>query len=201
MALKNADVALQELLDGNQRYVAGKLTHPHQTPQHRQELLKHQAPFASILGCADSRVPPELIFDQGLGDLFVVRVAGNIVDVEAVLGSLEYAVVHLKTPLLMVLGHKACGAVKATLDAMAKNEEGTGHLRYIVNAIRPTVAEGRLQAGDLLDNAIRANVQRTVERLKNEVVFSAMVCEQKLKIIGAYYDLQSGQVELLGGTS
>jgi carbonic anhydrase len=198
MAFKNADVALQELLEGNQRYVADKSTHPRQTPQRRQELREHQGPFASILGCADSRVPPELIFDQGLGDLFVVRVAGNIVDEEAVLGSLEYAVTHLQTPLVMVLGHKACGAVKATVEAVAANTEGAGHLRYVVNAIRPAAAEGRLQAGNFLDNAIRANIHRTVKQLTEKGAdFSAMVREQKLKIIGAYYDLESGQVELL----
>jgi carbonic anhydrase len=172
MPLRNADIALQELMDGNQRYIAGKLTHPHQTVQHRQELIPHQEPLAIILGCADSRVPPELVFDQGLGDLFVVRVAGNIVDEEAVLGSLEYAVTHLNTPLLMVLGHKACGAVKATVDALATNEEGVGHLRYVVNAIQPAVAEGRIQPGDVLDNAIRANVQRTVKQLKQTGLFS-----------------------------
>jgi carbonic anhydrase len=197
MTIRNADIVLQELLDGNQRYVAGKLTHPHQTEQRRQELIPHQEPFAIILGCADSRVPPEVIFDQGLGDLFVVRVAGNIIDEEAVLGSLEYAVEHLRTPLLVVLGHKACGAVKATVEALSKNEEGEGHLRYIVNAIMPAAVEGRNKPGDVLDNAVRANVQRTVEKLKQTDPFSSAIRDQKLKIVGAYYDLGSGKVELL----
>ncbi len=198
MAITNAEAALQELLAGNQRYVAGKLTHPRQTLQHRQELRDHQAPFASILGCADSRVPPEVIFDQGLGDLFVVRVAGNIVDEEAVLGSLEYAVEHLHTPLLVVLGHKGCGAVKATLEAAAGNAEVKGHLRYVVEAIRPAAAEGRLQVGNFLDNAVRANVHRTVKQLLEKgAALASLVREQKLKVIGAYYDLDSGRVELL----
>jgi len=202
MAPIKADTALKELLDGNQRYVAGKLVHPHQTSQRSQELIPHQHPFATVLGCADSRVPPEVIFDQGLGDLFVVRVAGNIIDEEAVLASLEYAVEHLKTPLLVVLGHKACGAVKATVEALAKNEAGEGQVGIIVKAIRPAVVEARDRPGDVLDYAVRANVRRTVSRLNQTgPVLSGMVRDQKLRIVGAYYDLQSGIVELLGGAS
>ncbi len=197
MTIRNADIALKELVDGNQRYVTGKVTHPHQTEQRRQELAPHQEPLAIVLGCADSRVPPEVIFDQGLGDLFVVRVAGNIVDEEAVMGSLEYAVEHLHTSLLMVLGHKACGAVKATVEALSKNEEGEGHLKYIVNAITPAVAEGRNKPGDVLDNAVRANVLRTVGQLKQTDLFAAAIRDRRLKIVGAYYDLGNGKVELL----
>lgn len=139
-------------------------------------------------------MPPEVIFDQGVGDLFVVRVAGNVID-EVVLKSLEYAVVHLETPLLMVLGHRNCGAVKATVDAIATGKEGEGHLRHIVNAIRPAVTEVQSQSGDLLDNVIRANIQGVVKQLTS--MFLSMVREQKLKIDGAYYNLQSGRVELL----
>ncbi len=197
MTHTKADIALQELLDGNQRYVDGRQAHPHQTAQRRQELVPHQAPFAIILGCADSRVPPEVIFDQGLGDLFVVRVAGNIVD-DAVLGSLEYAAEHLKTPLLVVLGHKSCGAVRATAETIAAGQEGEGRLKYIVQAIQPAVARAQNAPGDLLDNATRFNVLSTVEQLKNLAPFlSTMVQEQKLKICGMYYDLESGKVELL----
>lgn len=202
MPMSNADSALKELLDGNQRYVAGKMKHPHQSTQHRRKLVPHQHPFASMLACSDSRVPPEVIFDQGLGDLFVVRVAGNIIDEEAVLGSLEYAVGHLNTPLLMVLGHRACGAVKATVDALAKSEEGEGHLPFIIHAIQPAVAEARKRPGDVVDNAVRANVWKAIEQLKQAgPILSAMVRNQKLKIVGAYYDLESGKVELLDGAS
>jgi carbonic anhydrase len=197
MTHTKADIALQELLDGNQRYAAGRQTHPHQTTLRRQELVPHQAPFAIILGCADSRVPPEVIFDQGLGDLFVVRVAGNIVD-EAVLGSLEYAAEHLKTPLLVVLGHKSCGAVRATAEILAAGQVGEGRLKYIVKAIQPAVARAEKAPGDLLENATRFNVLSTVEQLENLAPFlSTLVQEKKLKICGMYYDLESGTVELL----
>lgn len=199
MTLRNADSALQELLDGNQRYMAGRLTHPHQTEQRRQELVQHQEPFAVILGCADSRVPPELIFDRGLGDLFVVRVAGNIPDETAVLGSLEYAVAHLKTSLLVVLGHKGCGAVQAAVAALEANEIEAGHLGFVVNAIRPAIDQARRAGGDLLDRAIRMNVERTVDQLKKmEPILAGQVRSQELKIVGAYYDLESGRVEILG---
>jgi carbonic anhydrase len=199
MTLRKAEIALQEILEGNQRYMAGRLTHPRQTIQRRQELAQHQEPFAIILGCADSRVPPELIFDQGLGDLFVVRVAGNIPDEAAVMGSLEYAVAHLRTPLLVVLGHKGCGAVKATVEVLAAHESGEGHLGFIVNAIRPAIDEARRAGGDLLDQAIRVNVERTVNRLKEtEPILAGRVHSQELMIVGAYYDLESGRVEILG---
>lgn len=198
MTSLTADVALQELLAGNQRYVANRSTHPHQTAGHRQELRQRQEPFAVILGCADSRVPPEIVFDQGLGDLFVVRVAGNVVD-EAVLGSLEYAAEYLRTPLLVVLGHQACGAVQTTLGALAAGESGVGHMRFLVDVIQPAVAEARFQRGDLLENAVRVNVQRMVKHLRMAgPILSAQVRDRKLQIVGAYYDLASGQVEILG---
>jgi carbonic anhydrase len=198
MIIKGTALALQKLVEGNQRYLAGQLTHPHQTAQRRLELLHHQTPFAIILGCADSRVPPEVIFDQGLGDLFVVRVAGNILD-EAVLGSLEYAVAHLKTQLLVVLGHRACGAVKATLEAMLADETGEGHLDFLINALKPAILQARQQDGDLLDQAIRVNIERTVNQLKEmEPIIAPQVEAQNLKIIGAYYDLESGRVEFWG---
>src|SRR3990170_7095870 len=115
MTSLNADVALQELIAGNQRYAAGKLTHPHQTTRHRQELIQRQEPFAIIVGCSDSRVPPEIIFDQGLGDLFIVRVAGQVVG-PVELDSIEYSVKYLGSTLIFVLGHESCGAVTAVID-------------------------------------------------------------------------------------
>lgn len=197
MAIRNPAVALQELMEGNQRYVAGRLLHPRQTPEHRRALRDHQAPLACVLGCADSRVPPEILFDQGLGDLFVVRVAGNIVE-DVVLGSLEYAVLHLKTPLLMVLGHTGCGAVRTAMEVIAAGKEGEGHLRHIVDAIRPAVMEARGEPGDGLERAIRAHIRRSVrELLKRGTAFSSMVQERRLKIVGACYDLESGRVEVL----
>lgn len=194
---RNAEHALQELLEGNQRYVSARLAHPRQTVECRQSLAAHQAPFAIILGCADSRVPPEVIFDQGLGDLFVVRVAGNVLD-EAVLASLEYAADHLETPLLVVLGHSGCGAVHATLHALAAEESGAGHLGVLVNAIRPAVAAAQARGGDLLDGTVRANVERIAALLEQaEPVLSARVRAGRLKVAGMLYDLESGRVELL----
>jgi carbonic anhydrase len=199
MTSLNADVALRKLMAGNRRYAANKSTHPHQTSRRRRELMQCHDPFAIILGCADSRVPPEIIFDQGLGDLFVVRVAGNVID-DTVLGSIEYAAEHLKTPLLVVLGHKACGAVKATMEALTVGKEGVGHIRSLVDVIQAAIVEARIQRGDFLDNAIRANVQRMVQQLRlAEPILSSQVRDKKLKIVGAYYDLESGQVEIIGG--
>jgi carbonic anhydrase len=199
MSSMNADEALQELLAGNRRYVAGQLDRPHQTKDRRLHLVSHQEPFAVILSCADSRLPPEIIFDQGLGDLFVIRIAGNLID-EAILGSIEYAVHHLQTSLLVVLGHKGCGTVKATLDALAAGEGGAGNMRFLVSAIQPAVAEARIQPGDLLDNAVRINVKRVVRQLSYaSPILSASLRAGKLKIVGAYYDLESGQVDIITG--
>jgi carbonic anhydrase len=146
-----------------------------------------------ILGCADSRVPPEVVFDQGLGDLFVVRVAGNIVD-DVVLASLEYGAGHLESPLLMVLGHSHCGAVAATL------EEGEleGHLNRLAEAIRPAALRAREHPGDPLERAVRINVEMTAECLRtSEPVLSERIRAGKLKVVGACYHLDSGEVELM----
>ncbi|HEY7392870.1 MAG TPA: carbonic anhydrase [Bryobacteraceae bacterium] len=138
-----ADTALTRLLDGNQRYARHKERHPDQSAARQKELAGGQHPFAVILGCADSRVPPELLFDQGLGDLFVIRVAGNIVD-DAVLGSIEYAVEHLGTKLILVLGHENCGAVSAAVEG----GEAAGHLRAVGTAIQPSVVGTAKDPGD-----------------------------------------------------
>ena len=193
----NADQALQELMEGNKRYVVSKPTRPDQTAEYRTEVAKGQHPFAVIVGCSDSRVPPEIVFDQGLGDLFVIRVAGNVVDDEA-LGSIEYAAEEFKLPLVVVLGHERCGAVKATIDALEKGGEVPGHIKSLVEAIKPSVEKAKEQTGDLLDNAVRANVQRVVAQLKTtEPILSELVSTSKIRIVGARYDLDSGTVELI----
>jgi carbonic anhydrase len=182
---------------GNKRYVAGKVRHPNQTARRRTEVAKGQHPFAVILGCADSRVPPELIFDQGLGDLFVVRVAGNIAD-EADLGSIEYAVEHVGSRLIMVLGHEKCGAVAAALEVVEKGITLPGHLPAVVKPILPAVEAVKGKAGDRLDEAVRANVRLVVNRLKaSEPVIGEMARAGKIKIVGGRYDLTSGAVELI----
>jgi carbonic anhydrase len=138
MNFLTGDQALQELMNGNKRYVAAELAHPNQTAARRAEVAKGQDPFAIIVGCSDSRVPPEIIFDQGLGDLFVTRVAGNIVD-DVVLGSIEYAAEHLGVPLIVVLGHKRCGAVEAA----AKGGDAPVHIRSLVEAIKPAIKKAK----------------------------------------------------------
>jgi carbonic anhydrase len=193
----NADQALQELTQGNKRYVAGQTTTLHESTAHRAEVAKGQHPFAVIVGCSDSRVPPELVFDQGLGDLFVIRVAGNLVDDEA-LGSIEFAAEEFKLPLVVVLGHERCGAVKATIETLEKGSEAPGHIASLVKAIKPAIEKARAQAGDLLDNAVRANVERVVEQLKTSgPILSELVSSGKLRIVGARYDLDEGAVEFL----
>jgi len=189
----NPDKALNLLIAGNKRYVAGQLHHPHQSANRLHEVAQGQKPYAVILGCADSRVPPELIFDAGLGDLFVIRVAGNIAD-DAIMGSIEYAVEHLGTALVVVLGHEKCGAVQAAYDGGA----ASAHIRTLVEHITPVVEKARKGTGDGLDNAVRMNVALVVEELKSSTpVLSGAVAEGKIKIVGARYDLDDGKVEFL----
>lgn len=158
------DKTIARLIEGNHRFVSGEPAHAHQDPEHRVELRAGQAPFAIILGCADSRVPPELVFDQGLGDLFTVRVAGNVVD-EMVLASIEYAAAHLHTPLVIVLGHTGCGAVQAVHEAVQSGEVSSGHLPALVEAIQPALVEAQAQAGNLVDNAVSANAKLVAHQL------------------------------------
>ena len=192
----NADEALQRLSEGNERYVANKSTDLNESQSRRIELAKGQDPFAMIFSCVDSRVPPELIFDRGLGDLFVIRTAGQVID-NAVLGSLEFGVAELKIPLLMVLGHEKCGAVKATVEAVENNATAEAEINWLVDGIRPAVEAAKAQSGDLLDNAVKANVSLTVERLKGSSILSEALEKGDLKIIGARYDLDTGIVEVV----
>ena len=189
----NADEALKRLTEGNKRYVVGKFIRPHQTSVRRAELIDGQAPFAIVLSCSDSRIPVELVFDQGIGDLFVVRVAGNIAD-DVALGSIEYAAAHLHVPLAVVRGHGSCGAVAAT----ASGGELEGHLPVIAAAIRPAVDKVKTQQGDLVNNAARANAVMVAEKLKaSKPVLSELVRSGKLTIEAAFYDIKSGKVEFI----
>lgn len=186
------DEALAKLMEGNQRFVAQKRLSPHQDMVRLTEVAPGQAPFAAILSCADSRVVPEIAFDQGLGDLFVVRVAGNIAITEDI-ASEEYAVGVLGAPLLMVLGHKRCGAVSAALDG----GELPGVIESLAFAIQPAVQASAGESGDRLTNAVKANVRLQVQRLKTSSVIAAAVAAGKLKVVGAYYDLDTGAVSLV----
>ena len=195
--IRDSTSALRELLEGNARYVAAKLTYRDQTPERRAEVAVAQHPFAVIFGCSDSRVPAEIVFDQGLGDLFVVRVAGPVLD-DAVLGSLEFAALELKVPLILVLGHERCGAVTATLTALDNGTLPPGHMSHLVDSISPAVKRARGRPGDALDNAVRANVELVVEKLRtSRQVLAGQVSSGKLRIVGARYDLETGRVDVI----
>ena len=186
---------LQRLLDGNARYRSGKTTHPRQDGARRGEVAKGQAPFAMVLSCADSRVPPEILFDQGLGDLFVVRVAGNIADSNA-LGSLEYGAQVLGAKFLMVLGHEYCGAV----DAAAKGGKVGGNIDSIVDAIAPAAARAKADPDKttLLDRAVVENVREVLTVIgKRSPALAGLAAKGDLTIVGARYDLDSGEVTLV----
>jgi len=197
-----AQEALQRLRDGNQRFMTATQRHEIDvSPAQRLALVEGQEPFAAILGCADSRVPAEIVFDQGLGDLFVTRVAGNIV-APSQLGSLEYAVHVLGTRLVVVVGHSCCGAVQATIDWVAKGEgELTPSLMKIVDRIRPAVetcsADGTSPA-DMLGHAVRVNVRNAVDALRTtSSLLSDYLEREELLIVGAEYELESGEVRFL----
>lgn len=187
------DEALRRLLDGNRRYVYSNAGHPNQSAVYRLLIAREPQPFAVILGCADARVPPEIVFDQGLGDLFVVRVAGNVID-DFVLGSLEYAVERYHAPLLVVLGHEHCGAVMAAL----ADDAGTGHIAKVLAALQPAVAIARRQTGDPLDNAIVANVKAVMSQVSAaEPLIAARVRSGDLRVVGARYAVNTGMVDLV----
>jgi len=191
-----ADEALALLVGGNARYVGGTVR-SRDFAATRQALTTGQAPFAAILGCADSRVAPELAFDQSRGQLFVVRVAGNVVNDE-VLASLEYSVRFLGTALIMVLGHTACGAVDAAIKAVKDGATLPGHLPILIGAIRPAVEAVKGRGGDLLANAIKANVALHAERIRTAPpILAEAVLQGKVKVVGGLYDLATGRVSLI----
>jgi len=188
----DADDAMKKLMAGNQRFVSETYNRGDIGLNRRLELSKGQHPFAIIVDCSDSRVAPEFIFDQGLGDLFVIRTAGNIVD-DIAIGSVEYAVEHLGVRLVLVLGHEDCGAVKATV-AGGKAE---GHIDAIVQAIKPAVVIAKKKPGNLLNNAIAQNVDMVVERLQtSQPILAHALKTDKVKIVGGVYNLKDGSVDL-----
>ena len=191
-----AEAALQRLLDGNRRHGAGRPSPLHESTSRRLEVAQAQKPFAIIFGCADSRVPPEIVFDAGLGDLFVIRTAGHVLDT-SVLGSLEFGVAELGIPLLLVLGHERCGAVTAALEAVEDGAEPDADIATLVDSIRPAVEQAEEQPGDLLDNSVRVNVEMTVQALKASPILADAMTSGTLTIAGAYYDLETGVVEVI----
>ncbi len=188
--------ALAQLKTGNLRFQKGQLTHPNETLKRRRDVALKQAPFATVLACADSRESPELIFDQGLGDLFVARTAGHVLD-NAVVGTLEFAVAELQVPLLVVMGHQRCGAIKATLQAVATSKIAPGSLETLVDGVRPAVLLAQGEGDERFTSVVKANVRITIERLQNSRLLAQAVTAGQLQIVGAYYQLDTGVVEFL----
>ncbi|MFS0517561.1 carbonic anhydrase [Nostoc sp. UIC 10607] len=186
------DAALQKLMEGNQRFVQHQPQYPDQSALRLQEVAQAQHPFATILSCADSRVPAEIVFDQGIGDIFDIRIAGNIATHEAI-GSIEYAIVLLGSPLLMVMGHERCGAVTAAV----QNESLPGDISTFVQAIKPALKKVKNKPGDAVENAVAANVQYQIERLKHSKLLNEQLESGKLKIVGGRYDLDTGKVIII----
>jgi carbonic anhydrase len=185
--------ALEKLLAGNRRYAEMRQKHPHQSSERRHALLEGQHPFAVILSCSDSRVPSELIFDQGLGDLFIVRTAGHVMD-DLIVASIEFAVHVLTVPLVIVLGHSQCGAVVSAVQGRVL----PGKISRIVESIQPAVAAVQRQPGDLATNAIRANAQLTAQTLiSTSPIIHEAVRQNRLLVVPAFYDLSTAEVEVL----
>jgi carbonic anhydrase len=189
----SSDDAIKRLMDGNKRFVNEKRQSPNQSRLRLQETAVAQYPFASILGCADSRVPAEIVFDQGLGDLFVVRVAGNVASQTAI-GSLEFSTAVLGSQLIIVLGHSRCGAVSAAI----ANEPLPGRIGVFVEEIKPAVERVRFKTGDIEENSVTANVQYQATQLaESSTILASLIREGKLKIVGGRYDLATGKVTIV----
>ncbi|NOX55243.1 MAG: carbonic anhydrase [Planctomycetes bacterium] len=194
----SAEEALKRLQEGNARFVAGTPRHPHEARQWRSRLEKGQHPFAVILGCSDSRVPPELVFDQGFGDLFVVRVAGNVVDTD-VTASIEYAVDHLGTRLILVMGHSHCGAVTAALDLLGHPDGEPAEIVSLLYRMEPAVMglPKELPREQRIERAVSRNVQRSVQRLSRVPDLRRKIKANTIQIVGAVFDMHTGKVGLL----
>ena len=194
------DEVLSGLLAGNLRFSTGQLENPRRSPADFRPLVQGQYPGAVLVSCADSRVAPEILFDVGVGDIFVVRVAGNVVDPHSpiVTGSIEFAVSQLNVPLLIVLGHTTCGAVRAAKELIDAQHSLPGSIQTLVEIIKPAVLETRNLPGDPLTNAVIRNVQLSVGRVhKSEPILGRRIREGSLKAIGAIYDLSTGLVTLV----
>ena len=192
------DEALARLLSGNRRFADDRVRSPGRGTARRAELAQGQNPFACLVSCSDSRVTLELIFDQGLGDLFVVRVAGNTATDPLVIGSVEYSATVLNTPLIMVMGHEECGAVKAAIDSDTNGTVYPGDLSAVIAPILPAVQQTRsLPKSEQLEGATQANVRNQVKALSAVPLIADRVTAGTLKLVGAEYHLQTGEVELL----
>jgi carbonic anhydrase len=193
-----ADEALKRLVDGNARFVRGKARFPTVQKEVLADLAKAQSPYATILGCSDSRVPPELVFDAGFGELFIVRVAGNVISPE-VMGTLQYASVHLQTPLFVVLGHEGCGAVKAALASKFDGARERRHIEALLDTIMPGLADlDRAQAPEAqIQAAVEANVRWSMHQVLETREGKAAAAKGVLRLVGAIYELKTGRVRFL----
>ena len=193
-----ADQALARLIEGNERFVRGEARFPTVQKEILAELAKGQQPYATILGCSDSRVPPELVFDAGFGDLFIVRVAGNVVSAE-ILGTLQYAGMHLHTPLFVVMGHRGCGAVGAALETSGHGASHPERIALLLENIYPALenVDRSLSPADLFEAAVEANVRWSMRQVLETPEARQRAKEGVMKLVGAIYDLETGRVRFL----
>jgi len=197
--LVSAEQGLRRLIEGNKRFVEGKARFPTVCKETLAALAKGQHPYATILGCADSRVPPELIFDANFGELFIIRVAGNVISPE-IMGSIQYAGSHLHTPLFLILGHEGCGAVKAAMETKAKGATHLSRIQTLVNNIIPGLSElsdGHLSSQEQLAQAVEANVRWSMKQLMETAEGKQAAREGRKKLVGAVFEINSGRVRFL----
>jgi carbonic anhydrase len=196
--LPTAEEALDRLIAGNARFVRGEARFATVQTDHLADLAKAQRPYATILGCSDSRVPPELIFDAGLGELFIIRVAGNVVSAE-IMGSLQYAAVKLKTPLFVVLGHQGCGAVEAALDVKLRGAQHRSRIARLLDNIIPGLhgIDARLSHDKQVERGVEANVRWSLEQIRVTPEAQAKAATGVFKLVGAVYEIESGMVRFL----
>ncbi|MFF1836256.1 carbonic anhydrase [Streptomyces sp. NPDC058231] len=191
--------AFARLMDGNARWVSGDLQHPDRDPTRRQIVAQTQEPFGSVLACIDSRVPPELLFDTGLGDLYVMRTGGEAIG-PVVTGSVEYGPMTSGTPLIVVLGHQRCGAVEAAYKSIRDGKPLPGNLEALAKALRPAYAQAAREGGaDPVETMARAQVKLTAADLRSNRDLAPLVAKHALAVVGAYYSLDTGKVEVLAG--
>lgn len=190
------DQALAILMQGNQQWVTGHMQHPNQTPERRLEVAPHQDPFAVVFSCIDSRVPPEIVFDRGVGDLFVIRTGAQVLDTGVVFGSIQFGPNgYPSARLIVVLGHEGCGAVTAAIQVFQTGVAAPAYIQAVVAALRPAYDMVVGQPGDLVDNMVRAQVQLTVNAVRNDPLIANLINTQGLMVVGARYGLYSGLVE------
>ncbi|MDH6144770.1 carbonic anhydrase [Kitasatospora sp. GP30] len=188
------ELVLRRLIEGNDRWVSGQLTHPHQTVARRMAVAAGQHPLATVFSCIDSRVPPEIVFDLGVGDLFVVRTAAQTND-GLIQGAVEYGAEEAVTPLVVVMGHQRCGAVTFAVDALNNGTEVPAKFKDVVEALRPAYEAALPLPGDQVENTIRAQIRLTVAQLRVDPVLAPLISEHRMRVVGAYYSLDTGCVE------